>query len=83
MLAGPQTVCYKTMNVGKLFALEYFQDEPFLLATGTYLLNLFNCLFIWCSVSFELPPSLVSYIVLIALIECTIANKMYDPYRGR
>ena len=35
-LAAPQQVVYKTMNVGKLFALQYFQDEPFLLAAGMY-----------------------------------------------
>lgn len=27
-------VAYKTMNAGKLFALQFYYDEPFLLATG-------------------------------------------------
>ena len=31
---SPEAVAYKTMNVGKLFALQFFPDNPFLLATG-------------------------------------------------
>ena len=27
-------VAYKTMNVGKLFSVQYYQDEPFLLAAA-------------------------------------------------
>ena len=27
-------VAYKSMNVGKLLALQYYHDDPFLLATG-------------------------------------------------
>jgi hypothetical protein len=30
----PQIVAYKTMNVGKLFALKFYPDDPFLLAVG-------------------------------------------------
>ena len=31
---SPHMVAYKTMSAGKLFALEYYNDDPFLLATG-------------------------------------------------
>ena len=31
---GPRLVAYKTMNVGKLFALQYNPDDPFLLAAA-------------------------------------------------
>ena len=31
---APKCVAYKTMNVGKLFALRYNYDDPFMLATG-------------------------------------------------
>ena len=31
-LGGPRCVAYKTMNVGKLFALQYSPDDPYLLA---------------------------------------------------
>ena len=31
---GPRCIAYKTMNVGKLFALQYSPDDPFLLATA-------------------------------------------------
>jgi hypothetical protein len=27
-------VAYKTMNVGKLFALQFYHDDPFLLAVA-------------------------------------------------
>ena len=30
----PKLVAYKTMNVGKLFTLQFSPDDPFLLATG-------------------------------------------------
>ena len=30
----PHLVMYKTMNVGKLFALQYYSDDPFVLATA-------------------------------------------------
>lgn len=30
----PHVVMYKTMNVGKLFALQYYTDDPFVLATA-------------------------------------------------
>jgi WD40 repeat protein len=30
----PKLAAYKTMNVGKLFALQYYSDDPFLLATA-------------------------------------------------
>jgi WD40 repeat protein len=33
-LLSPKLVAYKSMNVGKLFSLQYFSDSPFLLATG-------------------------------------------------
>jgi hypothetical protein len=31
---GPQLVAYKTMNVGKLFSLQYYHNDPFLLAAA-------------------------------------------------
>jgi hypothetical protein len=30
----PHMVMYKSMNVGKLFALQYYTDDPFILATA-------------------------------------------------
>jgi WD40 repeat protein len=30
----PRCVAYKTMNVGKLFALQFYSDDPFMLATA-------------------------------------------------
>jgi periodic tryptophan protein 1 len=30
----PRMIMYKTMNVGKLFTMQYFHDDPFMLATA-------------------------------------------------
>lgn len=32
--ARPQLVAYKSMNVGKLLAMQFYGDDPFVLATG-------------------------------------------------